>query len=68
MTDPNEKETIILTTGHALETNAVDVEAAVAEIAEQHLVVVGGERACAASLALGALPRVLSHFADRVRR
>lgn len=43
------------------------MEAAVAEVAEQHLVVVGGARARAARLALGALPRVLATLADRVR-
>lgn len=43
------------------------MEAAVAEVTEQHLVVVGGLAARAAGLALGALPRVLAALADRVR-
>ena len=55
------------TGGHGAQAHAVDVEAAVAEVAEQHLVVVGGARAGAARLALGALPRVLAALADRVR-
>lgn len=55
------------TGGHFVEADAVDVEAAVAEVAEEHLVVVGGLLARAARLALGALPRVLAALADRVR-
>lgn len=43
------------------------METAVAEVAEEHLVVVGGAAALAARLALGALPRVLAALADRVR-
>lgn len=42
------------------------MEAAVAKVAEQHLVVVSGLRARVARLAFGALPRVLAALADRV--
>lgn len=58
---------VIHTARHGVESDAVDMEATVAEVAEEHLVVVCGLATRAASLALGTLPRVVAALADRVR-
>lgn len=54
------------TTRHSIKSHAVDMEPSVAQVTEQHLVIVGGLSTRAARFALGALPRVLATFADRV--
>lgn len=41
---------------------------AIAEITEKHFVAIGWPRTGAAGLALGALPRVFTALANRVRR